>query len=286
MPLPRWLSVRLFFFGTRMYTWKRYGLAARAFRVVAERGSGDWSPSALKWLGDALVHTGRIGRAQEAYRRCARLGVHGRSADAAISLAELRRDLQGDADGAIDAYDTALRLGEIRALEPLVELLDARGDKEEADALRAKESIRSQLAAALDEAGHHYADDRAKNFHGHVIAALEPRETVERVAWTLVEAWNLVDDGDRSRRPDGHLILTDRRLLLLDDFHYPNTYYGRALPDYVLFSIDRDDIDDVQRCTDVNESAILVDAGFRFIARLKNPDPWIRALKPRGGGRR
>jgi tetratricopeptide (TPR) repeat protein len=281
MPMSRWLSVRLFFFGTRMYAWKRYGLAGSVFQLVAERGSENWSPSALNWLGNSLAKTGHIGRAQEAYRRCVDLGVHQNSADAAISLAQLRKDLQGDADGAIDAYYTALRLGENLALEPLITLLDARGDKDEADALRAKASIRSQLSAALDEAGHHYADDRAKTFHGHVIAALEPRETVKRVAWTPI------DHEDWDWRPDGYLVLTDQRLMLLDDFHYPNKYYGRNLPDYVLLSIDRDDIDDVQASKNADGTWISVDAGSRFRARVHgNPGSWVKPLKPRNDKRR
>lgn len=278
--MSRRLSVRLFFFGTRMYFWKRYGLAGRVFRLVAERGPEDWSPSALKWLGDSLAKTGHIGRAQEAYRRCVDLGVRQDSADAAVSLAQLRKDLQGDADGAIDAYYTALRLGESLALDPLITLLDARGDKDEADALRAKASIRSQLSAALYEAGHHYADDRAKTFHGYVIAALEPRETVKRVAWTLI------DHEDWDWRPDGYLILTDQRLMLLDDFHYPNKYYGRNLPDYVLLSVDRDDIDDVQASKNTDGTWISVDAGSRFRARVNgNPGSWVKALKPRNDKR-
>lgn len=266
--MPRWLSVRLYFFGTRLYFWKFYGLAGRTFRLVAERGDTAWSPSALKWLGDSLVKAGHIARAQEAYRRCADMGVYEDSSRAAISLARLREEMQGDSDGAINAYYQALRLGESLALDPLISLLDARGDEGEADALRANKNIQSKLSAALYEADHHYAESRAADFHGHVIAALASRETVEHVAWALV------DRGDGSRPPLGYLILTDKRLMLLDDFHYPNKYYGRDLPDYVLMSIDRADIGSVRKSGNADE--IVVEAGSRFSARLwGGTKPWV-----------
>ncbi|MEO3825196.1 hypothetical protein [Actinomadura sp. B10D3] len=280
MAMPRWLAVRLFFFGTRMYLWGRYGMAGRAFRLVVERGPEHWSPVALKWLGDSLRMQGHIGRAQEAYRRCIEMGVYSDSADAALSLARLREEVQGDADGAIDAYYTALRLGEMFALDPLISLLDARGDKDEANALLAKANLRSQISEALDQAGHHHAHDRAKNIHGYVIAALDPMETVEHVAWTLA------DHEDWDRRPDGYLILTDQRLLLLDDFHYPSRYHGRHLPDYVLLAVDRNDVDSARASRDDDGTWSTVESGFRFRARIHDdPEPWIKALKPRDGER-
>jgi hypothetical protein len=276
MAMSRRLSARLYFFGTRMYFWKLYGLAGRTFRLVAERGHRDWSPGALKWLGDSLAGTGHIGRAQEAYRRCAGMRVHQDSARAAIALARLREKVQGDADGAIDAYRTALRLGEILALDPLVSLLDARGDKGEADALRAKKNIESQLYAALGDAGHHHAHSRAKDFLGYAIAVLGPEETVEDAAWALVdhEGWN---------RPSlGYLVLTDQRLMLLDDFLYPNGYYGRDLPDYVLLSIGRAGIDDVRLSRDADDTWITVEAELPFRARIQGDhNRWVDALTPR-----
>lgn len=66
-------------------------------------------------------------------------------------------------------------------------------------------------------------------------AALKKNKTVEHVAWARVDLGS-------TGLGIGYLILTDQRLLLLDDFLYTERQSGLHPPTYVLMSIDRTDI--------------------------------------------
>lgn len=170
-----------------------------------------------------------------------------RYAGASYELAGVLRE-QGEIDEAMKACRAAIELGDDRASELLAELLDSCGEQDGAQAARSHEAVARMLLVALASTGHNYTHPRATRFAPYVVDLLRPGEQVERISWARMRA---------PGSPTGYLVLTDQRLLLLDDIFYPDTNPGvpdagshPLLPRYEFLALERAAI---TRCASVED---------------------------------